>query len=83
MLQSRRRSRHSFHRRNRLAERGKILAHRGDFWHHTPACQRDLHPVSPSGPSRTDCLIVENIDARQSANYHTLMAHGRVQFPCS
>ena len=83
ILQSRRGSRHSFHRRNWVAERGEILTYRGNFWHNTPTGQWDLHPVSPSRTLRTNFLIVENIDALQSANSHTLMAHGPVQCRCS
>ena len=84
--QSCRSSRPSFHRRNGLAEtaqRGELLTRRGSFWHQTPARQRDLHPVSPSGPSHTNCLIVKNIDVRRGINSHTLVVHGHVRIRCS
>ena len=83
LLQSRRRSGYSCNRGHRLAERRKILPHRGNFWYYTPTCQWYLHSVSPSEPPGTNWLIVRNIDVRQSANSHTPMLHGRVQFRCS
>jgi hypothetical protein len=83
VLQSGCRTRHPCHRGHWLAERGEILPHRGDFWHHTPTCQRYLYSVSPSEATATGYPDVRNIDVRRNANSRTPRPHGRAKFLCS
>jgi hypothetical protein len=81
-LQCRCRCRHSRHRCHRLAERRKILPHRGYIRDHTSTCQRHMHSVIRSHTPGITCLTEKNTGAQQSASSNNQMLHGNAKSLC-